>query len=261
MRGAVTKKKIIGSGSSTLTPSTSKRIRGALSAATPATRSKSSSKISSSLVSENDEDNLPLGTPRSGESFSIGERVFLHGLKKWGTVRYFGSTWFSDGKWVGIELLDESGRNDGTVQGHRYFTCKPKYGVFVRPNNCTKSGDATSASRKPARANIASPDRPSSPRAPSSPSQAAGQTAAPVHAVATSSQLSRSGSLYVGNACYHFYFTFTSIEDQVAALSREVAKISALQNEHVLLTSRIQGLEKSLVRHISYAHMYLCCNC
>lgn len=28
------------------------------------------------------------------------------------------------------ELL--SGKNDGVVQGVRYFTCKPKHGIFVR---------------------------------------------------------------------------------------------------------------------------------
>ena len=49
-----------------------------------------------------------------------------------GHVRYCGTTSFSTGKWVGIELFEPNGKNDGTVQGARYFDCKPNYGVFVR---------------------------------------------------------------------------------------------------------------------------------
>lgn len=33
-----------------------------------------------------------------------------------------------------------SGRNDGNVQGQRYFTCKPGYGLLVRPNKVTVRG-------------------------------------------------------------------------------------------------------------------------
>ncbi|KAH9948209.1 dynactin [Amylocystis lapponica] len=51
-----------------------------------------------------------------------------------GIVRFCGSTSFSAGKWVGIELFDANGKNDGTVQGIKYFACKPGYGVFVRPS-------------------------------------------------------------------------------------------------------------------------------
>jgi hypothetical protein len=82
---------------------------------------------------------------RTNDAFSIGEKIFLHGIKKWGVVKYFGDALFSDGKWVGVELSEEIGRNDGTVQGHRYFTCKPKCGVFVRPANCVRSSSAPSA--------------------------------------------------------------------------------------------------------------------
>lgn len=51
-----------------------------------------------------------------------------------GVVRFCGSTSFSAGKWIGIELHESSGKNDGTVQGVRYFTCKMSHGVFVRPS-------------------------------------------------------------------------------------------------------------------------------
>lgn len=51
-----------------------------------------------------------------------------------GTVRFCGATAFAPGKWVGLELAQPNGKNDGTVQGVKYFTCKPNYGVFVRPS-------------------------------------------------------------------------------------------------------------------------------
>jgi dynactin 1 len=49
-----------------------------------------------------------------------------------GIVRFYGLTSFAKGTWVGIELDEPSGKNDGTVQGFRYFTCEPDHGVFMR---------------------------------------------------------------------------------------------------------------------------------
>lgn len=51
-----------------------------------------------------------------------------------GVVRFSGTTSFSAGKWVGIELNDAIGKNNGTINGISYFTCQPNYGVFVRPS-------------------------------------------------------------------------------------------------------------------------------
>lgn len=54
-----------------------------------------------------------------------------------GTVKFVGKTSFCDGLWVGVKLDDNLGKNDGSVQGVRYFTCAAGHGVFLRPNAVT----------------------------------------------------------------------------------------------------------------------------
>ncbi|KAJ3191686.1 emp24p/erv25p- protein [Irineochytrium annulatum] len=50
-----------------------------------------------------------------------------------GSIRFIGETAFAAGKWVGIELDVPNGKNDGSVNGERYFDTEPMRGVFVRP--------------------------------------------------------------------------------------------------------------------------------
>ena len=49
------------------------------------------------------------------------------------TVRFLGNPHFATGDWVGVELNDASGKNDGAVQGRRYFECSAGFGMFVKP--------------------------------------------------------------------------------------------------------------------------------
>lgn len=63
---------------------------------------------------------------------SIGALVEISNGK--GIVRFCGATSFASGKWVGIELFEPKGKNDGSIQGVVYFSCKPLYGVFIRPS-------------------------------------------------------------------------------------------------------------------------------
>lgn len=37
------------------------------------------------------------------------------------------------GAWIGVQLDEPTGKNDGTVKGTRYFDCTSNCGVFVRP--------------------------------------------------------------------------------------------------------------------------------
>lgn len=62
----------------------------------------------------------------------MGSLVEVIGKGQRGTVAYIGTTLFASGKWVGVILDEAKGKNDGTVQGKRYFTCEENHGIFVR---------------------------------------------------------------------------------------------------------------------------------
>ncbi|XP_033891642.3 dynactin subunit 1-like isoform X1 [Acipenser ruthenus] len=68
----------------------------------------------------------------SSKLAKVGSRVEVIGKGHRGTVAYIGATLFATGKWVGVILDDAKGKNDGTVQGKRYFTCEDNHGIFVR---------------------------------------------------------------------------------------------------------------------------------
>lgn len=66
--------------------------------------------------------------------FAVGDRCVV-GDKRWaGVVRFVGTTHFAEGTWIGVELDLKLGKNDGSVQGTRYFFCEPRRGIFVRAN-------------------------------------------------------------------------------------------------------------------------------
>ena len=64
--------------------------------------------------------------------FHVGQHVELSDGRP-AVVRFVGETAFKEGIWIGVELEDHSGKNDGSVAGTRYFDCEPKQGVFVLP--------------------------------------------------------------------------------------------------------------------------------
>ncbi|KAG2057476.1 hypothetical protein BDR06DRAFT_1005108 [Suillus hirtellus] len=46
-------------------------------------------------------------------------------------------TEFAAGLWVGVEYDQSMGKNDGPLKGVQYITCRPNYGLFVRPTKVT----------------------------------------------------------------------------------------------------------------------------
>nr|CDS27434.1 dynactin subunit 1 [Hymenolepis microstoma] len=70
----------------------------------------------------------------------LGSQVVVTGKGVEGTVAYIGTTQFSAGKWIGLVLNEPVGKNNGTVQGKRYFNCEDNYGLFVRPSQLSLLG-------------------------------------------------------------------------------------------------------------------------
>ncbi|KAE8555658.1 hypothetical protein EYB25_000356 [Talaromyces marneffei] len=64
---------------------------------------------------------------------SVGQVISLLDGRQ-ATVRFVGSTHFATGDWIGVELDDATGKNDGSVQGERYFDCEHGFGMFIRPS-------------------------------------------------------------------------------------------------------------------------------
>ena len=68
--------------------------------------------------------------------YKIGQTVQF-GDQRQGIVRWLGRGAFAAGEWVGLELPDDTGKNDGSVKGERYFECAPGHGMMIRPEAIT----------------------------------------------------------------------------------------------------------------------------
>ncbi|KAF2361557.1 CAP Gly-rich domain [Trinorchestia longiramus] len=80
---------------------------------------------------------------------SVGDRVVVNGkgMVRVGVLRHLGRTDFADGLWAGVELDDPVGKNDGSVAGKKYFSCKPLHGLFSPIQCVTKQGSTASTRR------------------------------------------------------------------------------------------------------------------
>ena len=76
--------------------------------------------------------------PAPLDDFIIGDRVFVSGSKP-GLIAFLGETQFAPGEWAGVVLDETIGKNDGSVNGVRYFQCEPKRGVFCRISKLSRT--------------------------------------------------------------------------------------------------------------------------
>ncbi|KAF8844266.1 hypothetical protein BDN67DRAFT_963002 [Paxillus ammoniavirescens] len=79
-------------------------------------------------------DTFARGVSRSGRTFDVDDHVRIESLGYEGILRYLGEIDGKPGLWAGVELsggFSGKGKNDGSVNGRRYFTCPSNCGVFV----------------------------------------------------------------------------------------------------------------------------------
>ncbi|CAK5020064.1 unnamed protein product [Meloidogyne enterolobii] len=75
----------------------------------------------------------------------VGKRCIVRtsGQKpRFAKIAYIGPTHFDakqeasrPNNWVGVIYENPEGKNDGSLDGKRYFTCRPNYGGFVLPTS------------------------------------------------------------------------------------------------------------------------------
>ncbi|XP_034713321.1 CAP-Gly domain-containing linker protein 4-like isoform X2 [Etheostoma cragini] len=82
----------------------------------------------------------PLPSSDGQVCLHVGMQVLLSSANDMAFIRYLGTADFAPGLWLGLELRSSKGKNDGSVGGRRYFTCRPGHGVLVRPSRVTYRG-------------------------------------------------------------------------------------------------------------------------
>ncbi|TKA83436.1 hypothetical protein B0A55_00324 [Friedmanniomyces simplex] len=92
-------------------------------------------------------------------ALSVGQKIELNN-NRIATIRFLGPTHFQTGDWVGVELEEATGKNDGSVKGERYFECAQEYGMFLRPGGIRQVIEQPKA--RPANGITAKSSRPSS---------------------------------------------------------------------------------------------------
>ncbi|KAF2659349.1 hypothetical protein K491DRAFT_689219 [Lophiostoma macrostomum CBS 122681] len=69
--------------------------------------------------------------------YKVGQTVETNDGRT-GVVRYIGEIHVSPGQFLGIELPNAAGKNDGSVKGERYFECLANHGLFVKTSGIAR---------------------------------------------------------------------------------------------------------------------------
>ncbi|XP_053971660.1 tubulin-folding cofactor B [Hylaeus anthracinus] len=72
----------------------------------------------------------------AAQSCKVGDRCEVcvpNQPKRRATIMYVGKTQFKEGWWIGVKYDEPLGKNNGTVNGKKYFECLPNYGGFIKP--------------------------------------------------------------------------------------------------------------------------------
>lgn len=72
-------------------------------------------------------------------TIQINDRIKINKGKLCGVIRYIGKVKNKEGTWIGLELEEPKGSNNGTINGEKYFTCAPNHGMFVKYKNLDKT--------------------------------------------------------------------------------------------------------------------------
>uniref|UniRef100_A0A915MRX8 CAP-Gly domain-containing protein n=1 Tax=Meloidogyne javanica TaxID=6303 RepID=A0A915MRX8_MELJA len=88
---------------------------------------------------------IPQDSNTSNVEHYVGKRCIVRtsGQKpRFAKIAYIGPTSFDakqeairPNNWVGVIYENPEGKNDGSLDGKRYFTCRPNYGGFVLPTS------------------------------------------------------------------------------------------------------------------------------
>ena len=85
------------------------------------------------------------GLDHNARDIQLGDRVTVFGYGAAGTVQFVGAHHLDGQPRVGVVLETQDGKNNGTIQGHVYFSCDPGYGLLVKPGRIKKLRKASYA--------------------------------------------------------------------------------------------------------------------
>lgn len=83
------------------------------------------------------------------QALQVGDIVMANGKR--GVLAFLGTTQFAKGNWAGIILDTLEGKNNGSVNGVRYFDCEPNRGLFAKPEKIKFVSRGASQTGQPAR--------------------------------------------------------------------------------------------------------------